>query len=124
MSANRGCFSSVISLMVVSEFEDLRRLARLTSAIRMGDFDRVKTMLEIPDSLFRKLKATAARQGQTPAQIVQEALREKFARTEGAKVEAKPWMALAGGLKHLHEENLRIDRLIEAEFENSEPEDR
>jgi hypothetical protein len=33
-------------------------------------------------------------------------------------------MALAGGLKHLHGENRRIDRVVEAEFENIEPEDR
>jgi hypothetical protein len=33
-------------------------------------------------------------------------------------------MALAGGLKHLHAENVRIDRLIATEFEQIEPEDR
>ena len=36
----------------------------------------------------------------------------------------KPWMVLAGGLKHLHGENRRIERVIEAEFETIEPEDR
>jgi hypothetical protein len=84
----------------------------------------VKTTLDIPDSLFRKAKATAARQGRTLKQLVQEALTEKLARTEGTKIRQKPWMVLAGGLKHLHAENLRIDRLIEAEFENLDPEDR
>jgi hypothetical protein len=33
-------------------------------------------------------------------------------------------MVLAGGLKHLRSENRRIERVIEAEFENIEPEDR
>ena len=28
-----------------------------------------------------------------------------------------------GALRHLHEENLRIDRIIEEEFEQIEPED-
>jgi hypothetical protein len=28
-----------------------------------------------------------------------------------------------GGLKHLHKENLRIERIIEEEFEKIEPED-
>ena len=84
----------------------------------------VKTTLEIPDALFRKAKATAARQGHTLKQLVQEALTEKLARTEGAETQEKPWMALAGGLKHRHAENRRIDRRIEAEFENIEPEDR
>jgi hypothetical protein len=33
-------------------------------------------------------------------------------------------MVLAGGLKHLRKENRRIERVIEAEFEKIEPEDR
>jgi hypothetical protein len=84
----------------------------------------VKTTLEIPEPLFRKAKATAARQGRTLKQLVQEALSEKIARVNGASSQQKPWMALAGGLKHLHNENRRIDRVVEAEFENIEPEDR
>jgi hypothetical protein len=35
----------------------------------------------------------------------------------------KPWIALAGGLRELHEETLRIDELIEEEFEQIEPEE-
>src|SRR5688500_15597277 len=96
----------------------------LTRPINMGHTPFVKTTLEFPDALFRKAKATAARQGQTLKQLVQEALTEKLARTDGAKLAKKPWMALAGGLKHLHAENVRIDRLIEIEFEQIEPEDR
>lgn len=84
----------------------------------------MKTTLEIPEPLFRKAKATAARQGRTLKQLVQEALSEKIARVDGAGSERKPWMILAGGLKHLHTENRRIERVIEAEFENIEPEDR
>ena len=38
----------------------------------------MKTTLELPDTLFRKAKATAARQGQTLKQLVQEALNEKL----------------------------------------------
>jgi hypothetical protein len=33
-------------------------------------------------------------------------------------------MVLAGGLKDLRSESRRIERLIEGEFENMEPEDR
>jgi len=85
----------------------------------------VKTTFEIPESLFRRAKATAARQGRrTLKQLVQEALSEKIARLDGASRKQKPWMVLAGGLKHLHSENRRIERVIEAEFENIEPEDR
>jgi hypothetical protein len=84
----------------------------------------VKTTLEIPDSLFREAKGIAARQGRTLKQLVQEALTEKIARVNGVSRQQKPWMGLAGGLKHLHSENRRIERVIEAEFENIEPEDR
>jgi hypothetical protein len=84
----------------------------------------MKTTLEIPEPLFRKAKATAARQGRTLKQLVQEALSEKIARVDGVSRQQKPWMILAGGLKHLHSENRRIERVIEAEFENIEPEDR
>jgi hypothetical protein len=31
---------------------------------------------------------------------------------------SKPWDASFGGLKSLHHENLRIDKVIAAEFEN------
>jgi hypothetical protein len=81
----------------------------------------VKATLEIPEPLFRKVKATAARQGLTLKQLVQLALSEKIARVDGASRKQKPWMVWAGGLKHLHSENRRIERVIEAEFENIEP---
>ena len=45
----------------------------------------MKTTLELPEALFRKAKATAARHGQTLKQLVQEALAEKLARMNGAK---------------------------------------
>jgi hypothetical protein len=35
----------------------------------------------------------------------------------------KPWAALAGGLRNLHAETLRINQLIEDEFEQIEPEE-
>lgn len=83
----------------------------------------MKTTLELPDSLFKRAKATAARQGRPLKQLFEEALAEKLAALDKAGKD-KPWMALAGGLKHLHAENQRIDRLIEQEFERIEPEDR
>jgi hypothetical protein len=39
------------------------------------------------------------------------------------KREEKPWVRLAGGLKHLHKETVRINRIIKSEFEKIEPED-
>jgi hypothetical protein len=36
----------------------------------------------------------------------------------------RPWMECAGELAHLHKETLRIQELIDKEFEQIEPEDR
>ncbi len=96
----------------------------LDATHKYGRWLLVKTTFEIPEPLFRRVKAAAARQGHTLKQLVQEALSEKIARLDGTSRQQKPWMVLAGGLKHLHRENRRIERVIEAEFEHIEPEDR
>ena len=80
----------------------------------------MKTTLEIPDPLFRMAKATAAAQGQTLKQLVNEALRDKLAKSEG---ESEPgWMKFFGSLKEHSDELRRIDAAIEEEFERIEPE--
>lgn len=79
----------------------------------------VKTTLEIPDAVFRKAKAKAAEQGIPLRQFVTEAVEEKLKSTS----EDKPWMQVVGGLRHLKKENARIDRIIEEEFGQIEPED-
>ena len=53
--------------------------------------------------------------------FVTEAVEEKL--EAGLKREEKPWVRLAGGLKHLHKETVRINRTIKSEFEKIEPED-
>ena len=82
----------------------------------------MKTTLEIPDPVFRKAKVKAAERGIPLRQFVTEAVEEKLAAAPAAG--EKPWMKAAGKLRHLHEETLRIERLIEEEFEQIEPEDR
>ena len=82
----------------------------------------MKTTLEMPDPVFRKAKAKAAEQGIPLRQFVTEAVEEKLA---AARAHAdKPWMKGFGKLRHLHAENLRIQRIIDEEFEQIEPEDR
>ena len=81
----------------------------------------MKTTLEIPDPVFRKAKAKAAERGIPLRQFVTEAVEEKLDRATPKP--DKPWMKMVGGLKHLHEENIRIKRLIEEEFEKIAPED-
>ena len=81
----------------------------------------MKTTLEIPDKVFRKAKARAAERGIPLRQFVTEAVEEKLAAPMPAG--DKPWMKLVGGLKHLHEENVRIQKLIDEEFEQIDAED-
>jgi hypothetical protein len=80
----------------------------------------VKTTLEIPDPVFRKAKAKAAEDGIPLRQFVTEAVEEKLRASSSAS--ETPWMKGFGGLKHLHKENLRIERIIEEEFEKIDPE--
>jgi hypothetical protein len=54
----------------------------------------VKTTLEIPDSLFRKAKATAAQQGRSIKEYIVEALTEKL---EG-KGKEEGWRSVLGKL--------------------------
>lgn len=79
----------------------------------------MKTTLEIPDELFRKAKAKAAEEGIPLRQFVTEAVAAKLRPAAGDK----PWMKGFGELKHLHEENRKIEKIIEEEFEQIEPED-
>ena len=81
----------------------------------------MKTTLEIPDAIFRRAKALAAQEGIPLRQFVTEAVQDKVRtkQTDGKK----PWLKLAGRLRHLRKENARINQLIEREFEQIEPED-
>ena len=81
----------------------------------------MKTTLEIPDPIFRRAKSVAAQRGIPLRAFVTEAVEEKL--EAGVKREEKPWVSLAGGLKHLHKETTRINRIIKSEFEEIEPGD-
>jgi hypothetical protein len=81
----------------------------------------VKTTLEIPDNIFRRAKSAAAQRGIPLRAFVTEAVTDKL--NAGSKTEDKPWIKLGGGLKHLHRETLRINRVIKTEFEKVDPED-
>ena len=80
----------------------------------------MKTTLEIPDAVFRKAKAKAAESGIPLRQFITEAVEEKL---KVSPADAKPWMQVVGGLRHLKKENARIDRIIEEEFGQIDPEE-
>ena len=86
----------------------------------MGDWPLVKTTLEIPDAIFRRAKSKAAERGIPLRQFVTEAVEDKL--KAAPALEKRPWMKLAGGLKHLRKETARINKNIEEEFEQIEPE--
>jgi len=81
----------------------------------------MKTTLEIPDPIFRRAKSAAAQRGVALRVFVTEAVEEKLA--AASNKEQKPWVRLAGGLKHLHKETVRINGIMKREFEQIDPED-
>ena len=84
----------------------------------------MKTTLEIPDPLFRKVKSTAAERGQSLKEFVTEALHDKLTVRPGRAEPAEPqWMQGFGKLKRLRRETGRVQAAIDAEFEVIEPED-
>jgi hypothetical protein len=84
----------------------------------------MKTTLELPDQLFRKAKATAAERGQSLKEFVTEALRDKLLLGGGrARADEPEWMQGFGKLRRLHKETVRVQSVIDDEFEAIEPED-
>jgi len=88
---------------------------------KYGTIKVVKTTLEMPDPVFRKAKAKAAERGIPLRQFVTEAVEEKLAALQAHAT--KPWMKSFGVLRHLHDENVRIQKIIDEEFEKIDPED-
>ena len=85
----------------------------------------MKTTLDLPDPIFRKAKVTAAERGQSLKDFVTEALRDKLAPdTRRARTNAPGWMKGFGKLKRLHKETVRVQSVVDKEFEVIEPEDR
>jgi hypothetical protein len=88
----------------------------------------LKTTVEIPDALFRKAKATAAERGVPLKDLLTDAVREHLRRSAGDSSKSNPpapapaplWMSAFGGLRALHQETKRINRVLEQEFERIE----
>ena len=92
---------------------------------KYGNMGSMKTTIEIPDPLFRKAKSRAAERGQTLKEFVTDALQAKLAGELESATNSEPgWMRGFGKLKKLRKETARVQRLIDAEFESVELEDR
>ena len=81
----------------------------------------MKTTLEIPDTVFRRAKALAAEEGIPLRQFVTEAVQDRV--RARLPVGEKPWVKLAGKLRHLRKETAQFNQLIEREFERIDPEE-
>jgi hypothetical protein len=85
----------------------------------MGKWEALKTTVEMPDALFRKAKATAAERGLTLKSFLTGAVEEHLRRSAVSKTSSSvpAWMSAFGGLRHLHKETVRINRILQREFE-------
>jgi hypothetical protein len=77
----------------------------------------MKITVEIPDTLFRKAKAAAAERGVSLNDLLTAAIREYLQRSAAEssknKPSSPPWMSAFGGLRGLHKETERINRVLE-----------
>ena len=74
----------------------------------------LKTTLEIPDTLLRDVKISAAKNDQTMGAFINAAIEEKLKTDEKASKE-KPWMQFAGILENHRTESKKVLERIEAE---------
>ena len=86
----------------------------------MGDSQPVKTTIEIPNELFRKLKASAAAQGQSMKEFLTRALQEKLTGRKPRNGGTTGWRTVWG--KATRKQVRDVDAIIQAEFERIEPE--
>jgi hypothetical protein len=102
------------------------RIARQSPITRKyGNMASVKTTIEIPDPLFRKVKSKAAERGQTLKEFMAEALHEKLAsNARDVRLGEPAWMEGFGKLRRLRNETARVQARIDEAFEQIEPEDR
>ena len=102
------------------------RIARQSRLpVNMVIWPPMKTTIEIPDPLFRRVKSKAAERGQTLKEFVAEALHEKLASNARDVRPGEPaWMEGFGKLRRLRNETARVQARIDEAFEHIEPEDR
>ena len=84
----------------------------------------MRTTIELPDPLFRAVKATAAQQGMRLKDFITEALQDKL--TKRPSPAEKPWMKFAGIAANDPEmvaELKRIEQIVDENFEQIDDEE-
>lgn len=85
----------------------------------------MKATIDISNSTFEQARSLADAQGISVEQLLANAVQEKLRGTSHPCVSTQPpWMKGFGALADLKEENARILKSIEEEFEHVEQEDR
>ncbi len=80
----------------------------------------MKTTVEIPDALYRRLKARAAIQGKSVKDYLVEAVRDKLATTATAAKTKTGWRAVYGAANP--KEIAQLQQIIDREFSAIDPE--
>lgn len=85
----------------------------------------MKTTFEIPDALYRQIKARAALKGQSVKDFLVEAVRAKLAndhqRTRGKSKAKTGWQAAFGAADP--DDVAEVQRIIDEEFSKIDPDD-
>ena len=86
-----------------------------------GNMVNMKTTLEIPDELFRQLKATAALRGESMKEFVTTALRHRLEQSTKTPVDQTGWLSVFG--KASRSEVDEVDNVVEGDLEAIDPRD-
>jgi hypothetical protein len=81
----------------------------------------MKTTIEIPDKVFRQLKARAALQGVTMKALVLQAIREKLEAEYADRVSEPGWKSVFG--KAPRGSTAEVQDTVDKEFSEMDPED-
>jgi hypothetical protein len=81
----------------------------------------MKTTLELPDRLYRQIKARAALRGQTVKAFFLDAVRDKLAAERSSAARETGWRAVFGKAKPSDVDD--VQRILDQEFEQIDPED-
>jgi len=81
----------------------------------------MKTTLELPERLYREIKARAALRGQTIKSFFLEAVRDKLLADRNSKTGQPGWRAVFGQANP--NDVAEVQKFIDEEFEQIDPED-
>lgn len=81
----------------------------------------MKTTLDLPDRLYRQIKARAALRGQTVRAFFLDAVRDKLAADRNAAARQSGWRAVFGKASAGDVEE--VQQILDAEFDQIDPED-